>query len=719
MLKRNNSIKKYLLLSIILSSFLLSVSCAGNIELQKDEAQKVMDQYIDRADSFNKEFESDKKPLRPRRELLQFTYGPKSLDNNAFLEYLVLSNAKLPNNLISDLLERESKYENEDLSNDLGLIGEEIENNKAITKIYKTFTQKKIINLYNSNLQSTLRSLINFPGLQIRSDEVYISGKYKDSLYEIIRSIAQTNNLHVYFSSDYKILYMTSNFPVGGGMHLLDWNFAKNPDAVQRDLQVISDLIDQVDKTLVSIGGVINNENLASTDYGKNIIRRLMIMGENIRNLRQLKQVASNHRKELIYRANRQIENSTTSTIPIFEDNLINGSEKVIEKFAIYNDNPGAMFKKLKAFTIFNKCGVSDLSKDKEGNLISENLASENVESVEDNNQTNTAVSANLENVGKENLTSQKSSQDLLKESDSLEARSVLGCVDFIAEDYGIIASGSILDVMLVEKFLVDQDQPVKQVMIETFILEVNSDWKNELESKISGSRAADSSSNGLYSFASGLLNLASASTGGGFTTDIRLGGRRNISWLVNLIESNELGRKISNPVILVKDGEEGIVDKTRTFRTQRSTTVANASTSTTENNQIDEYEAPLKLTITPTINKHNDVIDLDFNFIEENYDSSSPTSASTSNRISTKLKIEPGEVVMMAGLFQQTQSVTSKGLPFIAKLGFSKILSPLIAIFGGGEVANADKGSELLVFINPTVITKENIGKTITRTRY
>ena len=33
------------------------------------------------------------------------------------------------------------------------------------------------------------------------------------------------------------------------------------------------------------------------------------------------------------------------------------------------------------------------------------------------------------------------------------------------------------------------------------------------------------------------------------------------------MIETNSLGKKISNPVILVRDGEEGIVDKTRTFR--------------------------------------------------------------------------------------------------------------------------------------------------------
>jgi len=41
--------------------------------------------------------------------------------------------------------------------------------------------------------------------------------------------------------------------------------------------------------------------------------------------------VASNHRNELIDRADRQIEDSSTTTISIFEDNLINGNEKVLK----------------------------------------------------------------------------------------------------------------------------------------------------------------------------------------------------------------------------------------------------------------------------------------------------------------------------------------------------------------------------------------------------
>jgi len=104
------------------------------------------------------------------------------------------------------------------------------------------------------------------------------------------------------------------------------------------------------------------------------------------------------------------------------------------------------MFKKLKAFTVFNKCDVADLSKDEDGNPTSESLANENDKSTQNNKQTdpatignlkiiddsvqgnmqpNTAVNGNRKIVDKEKLTSQNSSQDLLEESDSLEAKSV------------------------------------------------------------------------------------------------------------------------------------------------------------------------------------------------------------------------------------------------------------------------------------------------------
>ena len=713
----------------IFAAFFLIAGCASNIDRQKEVAQESMDEFIDRAEKFNEQFITEKQPLKQRRELLQFSYGPNSFENNNFLEYLVNSNARLPNDLIGKLQASENEYKNSEINDESNDLLNEVQNFKKITAVYKKLAKQKTISVSETQLSMLVSQLLKNTGLKLKIDDVEIQGKFKGTSFEIIRDLAVNNNLVMYFSSDYKTLHLKKDFPKDKTFNPVIESIALNPSEVEKDLVFIEEVAFQMEGSDLQIDEVLNVDEVVKTSYGRKIVNRLIFVERTRTNVLQQKEQGSFYRTNLINRV-RNSDFSNTPTVTIFEENIKNGQENVIEKFSVYNDTPAAMLTKLQAFSVFNEC--TSKTDDSDNNQQESTPTSDSLTADQQNNSqklkdTPTQVSEETKKPMSEQTANSdfaaidKSAAKLIAESNELSANSELGCVELIADDYGIVASGSILDIQLIEKFLVDQDQPVKQAMIETFILEVNSDWKNELESKFStGDLGVSGDANkGLYSFASGLLDFASATADGGVTASTRFGTRNQITALVNLIETNSLGKKISNPVILVRDGEEGIVDKTRTFRQQRSTTTTNASTSVNTNNEIDEYDAPLKLTVTPTINKHNDVIDLDFNFVEETYDSATPTSASTANNITTKLKIEPGEVVMMAGLFQQTQNNTTQGLPFISKLGFSRILSPLVALFGGGEVRRTDTGTELLVFINPTVITKENINRTVTRTRY
>ena len=716
--------------SLILASLFMIAGCASNIDRQKEEAQKTMDEFIERAEKFNQEFEIEKKPLKQRSELLQFSFGPNSFENNNFLEYLVQSNANLPNDLIGKLRESENQYQNTDFNEDANDLVGEIQNFKKITQVYKKLSKQKIVNVTETQLSSIVNQLLKNTGLKLKVDEIDIEGRYKGTSFEIIRNIAEDNNLVMYFSMDYKILYLKTAVPDNKKYNPVINSIALNPFEVEKDLDLIEEVVKQLEGTDATIEEVLKVDQFVKTNYGRKIVNRLILVEKTRENVVKQRELGSFYRTTLINRA-EDSDYIKTPTVTIFEDDIKNGNERVIEKFSVYNDTPNAMFTKLQAFSVFNDCTVTETSTNDEGELETETII-EGEAPVSDNvPNTVTGDSIAIDDLVAGNANNDfaaidQSTAELIAEANDLQADSALGCVDFVADDFGIVASGSILDIQLVEKFLVDQDQPVKQAMIETFILEVNSDWKNELESRFTSNTMSTNSTpeagdggSGLYSFTAGLLDFASATAEGGVTASTRLGSRNQISALVNMIETNSLGKKISNPVILVRDGEEGVVDKTRTFRAQRSTTTTNSATTNTSNNQIDEYDAPLKLTVTPNINKHNDVIDLDFNFVEETYDSASPTAASTSNNITTKLKIEPGEVVMMAGLFQQTQNNTTQGLPIVSKLGFSRFLSPLVALLGGGEVKRTDTGTELLVFINPTVITKENINRTVTRTRY
>ena len=716
--------------SLILASLFMIAGCASNIDRQKEEAQKTMDEFIERAEKFNQEFEIEKKPLKQRRELLQFSFGPNSFENNNFLEYLVQSNANLPNDLIGKLRESENQYQNTDFNEDANDLVGEIQNFKKITQVYKKLSKQKTVNVTETQLSSIVNQLLKNTGLKLKVDEIDIEGRYKGTSFEIIRNIAEDNNLVMYFSMDYKILHLKTAVPDNKKSNPVINSIALNPFEVEKDLDLIEEVVKQLEGSDATIEEVLKVDQFVKTNYGRKIVNRLILVEKTRENVVKQRELGSFYRTTLINRA-EDSDYIKTPTVTIFEDDIKNGNERVIEKFSVYNDTPNAMFTKLQAFSVFNDCTVTETSTNDEGELETETII-EGEAPVSDNvPNTVTGDSIAIDDLVAGNANNDfaaidQSTAELIAEANDLQADSALGCVDFVADDFGIVASGSILDIQLVEKFLVDQDQPVKQAMIETFILEVNSDWKNELESRFTSNTMSTNSTpeagdggSGLYSFTAGLLDFASATAEGGVTASTRLGSRNQISALVNMIETNSLGKKISNPVILVRDGEEGVVDKTRTFRAQRSTTTTNSATTNTSNNQIDEYDAPLKLTVTPNINKHNDVIDLDFNFVEETYDSASPTAASTSNNITTKLKIEPGEVVMMAGLFQQTQNNTTQGLPIVSKLGFSRFLSPLVALLGGGEVKRTDTGTELLVFINPTVITKENINRTVTRTRY
>ena len=276
----------------------------------------------------------------------------------------------------------------------------------------------------------------------------------------------------------------------------------------------------------------------------------------------------------------------------------------------------------------------------------------------------------------------------------------------------GIIASGSINDIKLVEKLINDQDNPVKQVLLEVYILEVNSGWASSLESTIS--RTTQKGTAAATTIARG-GQLGAAALSGGINVSTAFGAKNDITALINLLETNSLGKTISKPSIIVKDAATGTVKKDRTFRQAITSTTQNgAGIPPTISTSYIDFISPLTLTVTPKINKHNDNIDLAFSFTQTKRDNDiSPTSPTSTNNITTNLLIEPGKVIVLAGLKVESEATSSEGMPFLAKLGLEPIFGPLVGLLGGTQ-ALSKSSTELLVIINPTVITSKNIAKTM-----
>jgi type II secretory pathway component GspD/PulD (secretin) len=277
----------------------------------------------------------------------------------------------------------------------------------------------------------------------------------------------------------------------------------------------------------------------------------------------------------------------------------------------------------------------------------------------------------------------------------------------------GIIASGSINDIKLVEKLINDQDNPVKQVLLEVYILEVNSGWASSLESTISRTTQTPNTAAATTIVRGGQLGAAALS--GGINVSTAFGAKNDITALINLLETNSLGKTISKPSIIVKDTATGTVKKDRTFRQAITSIIQNvAPTPPTIATSYIDIISPLTLTVTPKINKHNDNIDLAFSFTQTKRDNDvSPTSPTSTNNITTNLLIEPGKVIVLAGLKVESEATSSEGMPFLAKLGLEPIFGPLVGLLGGTQ-ALSKSSTELLVIINPTVITSKNIAKTM-----
>ena len=167
----------------IFAAFFLIAGCASNIDRQKEVAQKTMDEFIDRAEKFNQEFITEKKPNKQRRELLQFSYGPNSFENNSFLEYLVKSNANLPNDLIGKLRASENEYKNSDINEDTNTLLDEIQNFKKITNVYKKLAKQKTVSVSDTRLGMLVNQLLKNTGLQLKIDDIDIQGKFKGSSF--------------------------------------------------------------------------------------------------------------------------------------------------------------------------------------------------------------------------------------------------------------------------------------------------------------------------------------------------------------------------------------------------------------------------------------------------------------------------------------------------------------------------------------------------------
>jgi general secretion pathway protein D len=273
-----------------------------------------------------------------------------------------------------------------------------------------------------------------------------------------------------------------------------------------------------------------------------------------------------------------------------------------------------------------------------------------------------------------------------------------------IKDPTGVIVTGSVQQIELASRLADDVDIATKQVLAEVFLVEVQKNWERTIQTKFGAGNTTRALSVGAVGNVIDATTLATAKgingAQGKFTAS-----SPDITGFINLLETNAVGRNISSPTLIAKNGEVAEINKVITLRKTLTTSTPQPAASplpAVPNQQVKELQVPLKLKIKPTVNIHNKHVTLEFAYEETSLNADPADSpiekGTTKNSITTTLETAPGDVVVLAGLFKESNSKSTNTLPGASGLGVAATLL-------GGANAVSTLSTELLVFIKPTVV--------------
>ena len=270
-----------------------------------------------------------------------------------------------------------------------------------------------------------------------------------------------------------------------------------------------------------------------------------------------------------------------------------------------------------------------------------------------------------------------------------------------------IIVRGKEKDLDVVDKVIKEIDVRTKQVLIEAFIVEANSDFERALgvrlggyysnKGRVVGGVAGTSSGSGALdtSTAAGLGAVSDSISNfpvTGATSGIGLLRRTTTGVLkaeITALEAIGLGKTISNPKIFTLDNQTATITQGEEIPYQ---TTADGTTSTSFK------EAALKLTVTPSIiGDGNVLLDIQVNNDTPNRSAGGDEPPINKMEIVTKLLIADGDIVVIGGIKKNVIANSKQQTP---GLGDMPVIGNLFK--GKSKVDNLD---ELLIFIAPRVL--------------
>lgn len=265
-------------------------------------------------------------------------------------------------------------------------------------------------------------------------------------------------------------------------------------------------------------------------------------------------------------------------------------------------------------------------------------------------------------------------------------------------------------------KLLMEVDTPTRQVMIEARIVEVTDMSSLNLGIQWGGKFAKPGITN--KDFPSSIIVTGIPSQGGGTASEgisgnayisnfpflpneggvgtlaMSLGSvsnRYNLDMALQALESQDKVRIISAPRVTTLDNIQAEINSGQSA----------VIVPTGDNTQAEEVDTGIRLTVTPHITDNNMV----FMDIEVEKSSLGQVTANTvtteEKRATTQVLLSDGETTVIGGILEDELNKHKEGWPILSRI-------PILGFFFSGRVETSTK-RELMVFLTPRIVTKEN----------
>ncbi len=267
-----------------------------------------------------------------------------------------------------------------------------------------------------------------------------------------------------------------------------------------------------------------------------------------------------------------------------------------------------------------------------------------------------------------------------------------------------IIVRGKEKDLDVVDKVIREIDVRTRQVLIEAFIVEADSEFERALGTRLGGAyNRKGKRAGGLAGSSSANDGLTTSSAALGSTTDALVdfspGGTSGIGILrqtgsavlkaeITALESLGLGKTISNPKVFTLDNQVATIKQGEEVAYQ-STGAEGADTSF--------KEATLNLTVTPSIVGDGNVL-LEVSVTNDTVNRAFAGDPGINKmEISTKLLIADGDIVVIGGIKKNKVFNTKSQTPGLGNV-------PVFGNLFKGK-SKSDSMDELLIFIAPRIL--------------